>query len=221
MSIEGVRHDDGVRDALPVVPIPPRIGEMRCPWQSRRFHRLRARSLVITPTLTEQAQRLREAGAVMGESMLPVELGRLARAGRLDQLEHLARNGGDMDAADEDGRTCVHLAAAYGHKHIVEFLANLGPERVSLDAVDLQGRTALVYATQQNHQHVVKYLQEVVGQPVEERPRFSAAVTGEFDASPMRYVDDDAPRKPATLMPFSSSRNLGRVDTNATPPTPA
>jgi glutaminase len=67
----------------------------------------------------------------MGESALPVELGRLARAGRLDQLEHLARYGGDMDAADEDGRTCLHLAAAYGHKHIVEFLANLGQERVS------------------------------------------------------------------------------------------
>ena len=46
----------------------------------------------------------------MGESALPVELGRLARAGRLDQLEHLARNGTDMDAADEDGRTCLHLA---------------------------------------------------------------------------------------------------------------
>ena len=71
----------------------------------------------------------------------------------------LARNGSDMDAADEDGRTCLHLAAAYGHKHIVEFLANLGHGRVNLDAVDLQGRTALVYATQQNHQHVVRYLQ--------------------------------------------------------------
>ena len=129
------------------------------------------------------AQRLREAGAVMGESALPVELGRLARAGRLDQLEHLACNGTDMDAADEDGRTCLHLAAAYGHKHIVEFLANAG---ANLGAVDLIGRTALVYAKQQHHQHVVKYLQEVVGQPLEERPRFNAAVTGEFDASPIR-----------------------------------
>ena len=46
----------------------------------------------------------------------------------------------------------------------------------------LQGRSALVYATQQGHHHVVKYLQEVMKQPVEERARFSAAVTGEFDA---------------------------------------
>ena len=163
------------------------------------------------------AQRLREAGATMGESALPVELGRLARAGRLDQLEHLARYGGDMDAADEDGRTCLHLAAAYGHKHIVKFLANMGDGRVNLDALDLQGRSALVYATQQGHHHVVKYLQEVMKQPVEERARFSAAVTGEFDASPMKYVDDDAPRKPSTLMPFSSRRSLGRIDTNASP----
>jgi hypothetical protein len=27
-------------------------------------------------------------------------------------------------------------------------------------------------------------------------------VTGEFDASPMKYVDDDAPRRPATFMPL-------------------
>ena len=52
----------------------------------------------------------------MGESALPVELGRLARAGRLDQLEHLARNGTDMDAADEDGRTCLHLARQHVHR---------------------------------------------------------------------------------------------------------
>ena len=52
----------------------------------------------------------------MGESALLVELGRLARAGRLDQLENLARNGTDMDAADEDGRTCLHLARQYVHR---------------------------------------------------------------------------------------------------------
>jgi hypothetical protein len=157
----------------------------------------------------------------MGEVALPVELGRLARAGRLDQLEHLFRNGTNMDAADEDGRTCLHLAAAYGHKHIVEFLANASAD---LNATDLQGRSALVYATQQNHQHVIKYLQEVVERPPEERPRFSTAVKGqpgmkpsalgEFDASPMKYVDDNAPRAPEKLMPFSSSRDLGRVDTS-------
>ena len=37
-----------------------------------------------------------------------------------------------------------------------------------------------------DHQHVIKYLQGVAGQPLEERPRFTAAVTGEFDASPIR-----------------------------------
>ena len=30
----------------------------------------------------------------------------------------------------------------------------------------------------------------------------------------VRYVDDNAPRNPTTLMPFSSSRDLGRVDTS-------
>ena len=49
-------------------------------------------------------------------------------------------------------------AAAYGHTHVVEFLANAG---ANLGAVDLIGRSALVYATQQHHQHVIKYLQGV------------------------------------------------------------
>ena len=81
------------------------------------------------------------------------------------------RSGAAMDpserAKSSSGRTCLHLAAAYGHKHIVEFLANASAD---LNATDLQGRSALVYATQQNHQHVIKYLQEVVERPPEERP---------------------------------------------------
>ena len=159
------------------------------------------------------AQRLREAHAQLGQVMLPIELGRLARGGRLEGLEHLAQHGCNMDAADEDGRTCLHLASAYGHKHIVEFLANMPPDaatgkpRADLHAVDLQGRTALVYAHQQNHQHVVRYLQEVMDAPHAERAKYntyntfkSAGRSAEVDAAPHAYVDDGTDRV--------SSRNL-------------
>mgnify|MGYP004362454325 CR=1 FL=1 len=39
-------------------------------------------------------------------------------------------------------------------------------------------------------------------------------VTPQPTYTTIRYVDDNAPRNPTTLMPFSSSRDLGRVDTS-------
>ena len=76
-------------------------------------------------------------------------------------------------------------AAAYGHTHVVEFLANAG---ANLGVVDLIGACVRDAATPPARDQVPAG--GGAGQPLEERPRFNAAVTGEFDASPIRLVSE-------------------------------
>ena len=44
-----------------------------------------------------------------------------ASQGDIDELHRLVANGVDLDEADYDGRTCIHLAASEGHENIVKY----------------------------------------------------------------------------------------------------
>ncbi len=78
-----------------------------------------------------------------------------ASQGDLSEVQKLAAQGVDLNAADYDGRTALHLAASEGQIEIVNYLITKG---VNLQPVDRWGGTPLTDAERANHEEVAKNL---------------------------------------------------------------
>jgi ankyrin repeat domain-containing protein 50 len=82
----------------------------------------------------------------------------LARKGDKRRVSLLIDVGADVNAADTDGRTALHLASSCGRTDIVRILVQRGAD---LDAEDARGRTALHLSSRGGHVDVVRLLLEV------------------------------------------------------------
>ncbi|MEO1481528.1 MAG: glutaminase A [Myxococcota bacterium] len=78
-----------------------------------------------------------------------------AAKGDLGAIQRLAARGVDLDAADYDGRTALHLAAAEGQTAIVEFLVRHGAD---LNPTDRWGNTPLDDARRSGAERVLALL---------------------------------------------------------------
>jgi glutaminase len=79
-----------------------------------------------------------------------------ASQGDLAEAQLLAAQGVDLDGADYDGRTALHLAASEGHAHVVEYLIAQG---VDLSPVDRWGGTPSSDARRNNQEAVLTLLE--------------------------------------------------------------
>lgn len=77
--------------------------------------------------------------------------------GDIEQIQRLIEEGLNVNLADENGCTLVHLAAFNNKKEIVEFLFEKG---ANINAVDKEQRTPLHYAVSEGHEEIVKFLLE-------------------------------------------------------------
>ncbi len=82
-----------------------------------------------------------------------------ATNGDLDEVKRLGALGANLAAADYDGRTALHLAAAEGHEEIVAFLLDQG---IAHDPVDRWGGKPIDDARRSGHDTVVRLLEQPV-----------------------------------------------------------
>lgn len=80
-----------------------------------------------------------------------------ASEGDLLEVQHLCAQGVDLNAADYDGRTAIHLAASEGQTHIVEYLAL---KKANLNPVDRWGNTPLSDAKRAMHHDAIRVLEK-------------------------------------------------------------
>jgi len=81
-----------------------------------------------------------------------------AAKGHMPTIRKYALTGMDMNRADYDGRTAMHLAAAEGHFDIVKTLVEQC--HAKSDLKDRWGMTALDDAKKYEHQNIIEYLEK-------------------------------------------------------------
>ncbi|KAL7738618.1 hypothetical protein ACLKA6_006912 [Drosophila palustris] len=116
---------------------------------SDRFHKAAKDGLL---DVLKEATR-KDANAKDDDSMTPVMWA--AFEGRLDALRLLCGRGGDPDKCDQFGNTALHLAAAKGHLHCVDFLIKFG---VNIYALDIDRHNAKDLAAINNRDEILRYL---------------------------------------------------------------
>ncbi|EDW01719.1 Usher syndrome type-1G protein homolog [Drosophila grimshawi] len=116
---------------------------------SDRFHKAAKDGLL---DVLKEATR-KDANAKDDDSMTPVMWA--AFEGRLDALRLLCGRGGDPDKCDQFGNTTLHLAAAKGHLHCVDFLIKFG---VNMYALDIDRHNAKDLAAINNRDEILRYL---------------------------------------------------------------
>eukprot|EP00730_Choanoeca_flexa_P020020 TRINITY_DN9788_c0_g1_i5.p1 TRINITY_DN9788_c0_g1~~TRINITY_DN9788_c0_g1_i5.p1 ORF type:complete len:993 (+),score=211.50 TRINITY_DN9788_c0_g1_i5:183-3161(+) len=142
-------------------------------------------SVVATEAASTKSGFLRQLANAMGsfedydrirESLQPVMFCSAAKAGDVDWLKQLMKDGMDCNACDYDGRTPLHLAAGEGHLEAVRYLLQAGAH---VHAKDRFGWTPLRDALNSRNTEVIKLLRTAgahLGLPPHEEAAALAAV---------------------------------------------
>jgi len=109
----------------------------------------------VTYNQMSVASWLRKNGATQSGNTAVHRLCRAGATGNLSKLEALVSEGVDLNLANADGRTALHLAAAEGFEKTVEWLLNHG---VNPSPVDRNGHTPLLEAKRGRHSEVIMAL---------------------------------------------------------------
>lgn len=86
-----------------------------------------------------------------------VDLAWAAARGDLKQIQSLVAKGIDLNIANYDGRTALHLAASEGQKAVVEYLII---KKVKLNPKDRWGGTPLKEAQNNGHKDIIRLIEK-------------------------------------------------------------
>lgn len=130
-------------------------GEMTLPPAEPRFDLRDSRFVREVAAALGPGEKQRDFERRIGEALYPVVMCAAANLGDVATVRRLIDDGGAVDAADYEGRTPLHVAAAAGH---VELCRLLIAEGASPAAVDRHGRTPQQEAATFGHADVVALL---------------------------------------------------------------
>ena len=128
-------------------------GELTEKDKTKRFS-FRQRAFVDSVTRLRAIEDPEKLQELVG-GLYPVLMCSAASLGDLDTLRRLIESGAELDGADYDGRTALHLAAAEGHGEVVAYLLRLGADCRRRDRF---GGTPLDDALRHAHDHVAEQL---------------------------------------------------------------
>lgn len=129
-------------------------GELTAGAQQNRFSfRERVFIAAVARALAEAGESVTRVD--VERALLPVLMCSAGGLGDTTALERLIASGAEVDAADYDGRTALHLAAAEGHVAAVELLLRKGAR---VGVVDRWGGTPLHDAVRHRQRPVVALL---------------------------------------------------------------
>lgn len=130
--------------------------------------------------LNPRVSRTRSRAALVSQALWA------ASTGDVRTLRRMLEEGSDLERGDYDQRTPIHLAAAEGHRAVVELMLRSG---VSPNLVDRWGGTPLDDARKSGHTHLIALLEErgaKGGRPVhlceDDRPVDSPALHADPEA---------------------------------------
>lgn len=104
------------------------------------------------------ANYLRDNGALDSDDhMVGEELCRFSSNGELDSIIKYHRTGVNLNTSDYDQRSPLHIAAAFGHKEIVEYLINNG---ANINSEDRFHSTPLNEAFKHDDQEIIDLIKE-------------------------------------------------------------
>ena len=108
------------------------------------------------------AELIRSKGGELcfDEAKASGDLCEAARQGDVKTVEMLLACGLDVNAADYDLRTAIHLAASTGNKHVVEVLLKRSAD---VNVKDRWGGTALADAIREGHAQVAELIRARAG----------------------------------------------------------
>jgi len=110
----------------------------------------------ISHDQTNIADWLRMHDATQSSHLTAHRLCCAAANGNLSVLENLHNEGTDLNLANTDGRTALHLAASEGHVSVVEWLIK---QNVNTSPVDRNGSTPYMNALHARHKEVAALLE--------------------------------------------------------------
>ena len=146
-------HDDNDNDAAADDDADGDDKDRLIDWDTLLFHGNTALSEAVREGHKKVAEVLYEKGGKLmwSEDKAASELCEFARNGDLERIKILALCGCPINAADYDGRTCLHLAASVGNKLIVTALLEAGSD---LNFQDRWGGTPLSDAVREGHREI-------------------------------------------------------------------